>query len=217
MRRFSQAAAPGARTRGMVQNNNAAVSRALGPGSGDQERVIGQQPGVARGAASAPPIPAPLGAPTPGMSPIISATGGRNRMMSGQPMAPQPMSALPPQPTNLQAQANFERISQRYQPNAGGLTSLMADPELQQLFPGATISKNDWIDLGPGVGKIDSINSYDGETGKNWQWLTEADAIADKQKQQAMARPAQMAGPSNTQRMLQMMQQQTAMRNALRG
>lgn len=80
----------------------------------------------------------------------------------------------------------FGRIAQNYAPTPEGLTALMNDPEFKQLFPNASLNK-DWIDFGgqidphtgTKVGKIDVMHAWDptNNTGKNWQWLTEEDAL----------------------------------------
>ena len=94
----------------------------------------------------------------------------------------------------------------------------MADADFRARFPNARIHKNDWVDPGDGSGLIDSIRGFnkDTGTGEAWQWLTEADAIAGADKPGA-AMPTGSMQPSHTQRLLQIMQQQMAMRNALRG
>lgn len=118
----------------------------------------------------------------------------------------------------------FGRIAQNFEVTDAGLQAMMNDPEFRQYFPFASLNK-DWIDFGgqidpytgTKVGKIDVQHGWvAGGAGKNWQWLTEEDAIAGKQ-QEAMAGRQRPQGPSNTAQLLAHLQQQLAMQNALKG
>ena len=83
----------------------------------------------------------------------------------------------------------FGRIAQNFEHTPQGLNALMQDEEFKRLFPSATVNK-DWIDFGgqldphtgTKVNKIDVMHAFDptmqAGNNKNWQWLTEEDALA---------------------------------------
>lgn len=84
----------------------------------------------------------------------------------------------------------FGRIAQNFEHTPQGLQALVNDAEFKQLFPKATLDK-DWIDFGgqidphtgTAVGKVDVLHAYDPNMGagnnKNWQWLTEQEALGN--------------------------------------
>lgn len=94
-------------------------------------------------------------------------------------------------PVRGNSQGDFLQHASRFSPNPSGLQSLMGDEQFRQRFPSARVHKNDWVDLGDGAGLIDSIEAFDAtnNTGKRWQYLTEADAIGSKAAEGGLARP----------------------------
>jgi hypothetical protein len=90
----------------------------------------------------------------------------------------------------------FGRIAQNFANTPEGLSALMQDEEFRRLFPNATVNK-DWIDFGgqldphtnTRVGKVDVMHAWDptNNSGKNWQWLTEEEALASSQPAQGQA------------------------------
>lgn len=82
----------------------------------------------------------------------------------------------------------FGRIAQNFEHTPQGLQALINDPEFKSLFPTATLDK-DWINFGgqldphtgTNVGKVDVLHAFDPNMGegnnKNWQWLTEEEAM----------------------------------------
>lgn len=102
----------------------------------------------------------------------------------------------------------FGRLAQNYAPNPQGLQGLMNDAEFKRLFPKATVNK-DWIDFGgqvdphtgTAVGKVDAIHAFDEAMGegnnKNWQWLTEEEALGGGGSPAAAApRPMAVLNPA---------------------
>lgn len=225
-RSYSQYA-PGARSRGMVQN--AAITGALAPSGANTQAfekpaqgarggggpvTLGTAPDVSRPMRVTDTPPAPLGSPTPGQAPRSSLMQNLGALVGGmrdQDMKPglvSPQGGYQPGrgsqiAPNRDPSARFLEIARRYTPNRTGRDQLLADPDFQAAFPGARLHKNDWLHLGDGIGLIDSILSFDeaANTGQGWQYLTEADAIANAE-QGNLTKPLRGGGPSRTSMLL---------------
>lgn len=223
-RSLSQVAAPGARTRGMIQN--AAITGALAPqgstasvaaekpssGTGVDGQVVGTSPNVSRPQTITDTPPAPAGAPTPGsLAPPPPVPG-----FTQTPRGPADFARLGGgfgQADTNSLKHTFGRIAQYYEHTPQGLQALLQDAEFRNYFPNARLDKNDWIDFGgqidphsgAAVGKVDVIHAFDptmqAGNNKNWQWLTEEEALAGAQGGATLA-PIQPQGPSYTSQLL---------------